>query len=83
MSDIDQRLSSMEEKITKVAETLEIIEGREERRGRILDRLVDDELERDEMYKFVRKHVIGTGTVAAISTVFLILWYAANQWFKT
>jgi ABC-type transport system involved in cytochrome bd biosynthesis fused ATPase/permease subunit len=74
-----QLLTEIRDELATVTEKLAIIEGREARRGKILDRLVDDELQRDEMYLFVRKHVIGTGVVALVSTVFAIMWYA----FKT
>lgn len=81
MTSFDQQLlTEIRDELSTVTEKLAIIEGREARRGKILDRLVDDELQRDEMYLFVRKHVIGTGIIAMVSTVFAIIWYALKTW---
>lgn len=76
---MDTRMAQVEKDVKTILEKMEIADAREQRRGRILDRLVDEEEQRDQLYQKVKSHVIGTGIVGVISMVFAIVWYAAKE----
>lgn len=79
---MEQRLAQLERDVKLILEHVQINEAREKRRGAILDRMVDDELARDELYKDVRKHIYGTGIVALCTTVAAMLFYAVKAWLE-
>jgi hypothetical protein len=76
---MQERMTTVETGLKTILEKLEILEGRESRRGAILDRMIDEELQRDEMYRHIKKHVLGTGIVAMVSMMCAILWYAVTS----
>lgn len=73
---MQERLSTVEAQLATILEKMEILDSREARRGAILDKLIDEEVQRQEMYKHIKKHVLGSGAVAGISMIGAILWYA-------
>lgn len=77
---METRMSNVEQHLKTILEKMEILEARELRRGKVLDKLVDDELERDEVYKSIKKHVFGTGIVMVLSMLGAILWYAFRKY---
>lgn len=77
---MDTRMANVEADVKTIKEKIELQEAREARRGAILDKLIDEEVQRQELYKQIKRHVYGTGIVAAISMACAIMWFGIKSW---
>lgn len=79
---MEKRMDTLEHNVKEILEKLEILDKRESRRGKILDKLVDDEVQRQELYRQVKRHVYGTGIVAILTMLCAMLWFGIKEWIK-
>lgn len=79
---MENRMKNVEDKLDTVLEKMEIIDAREARRGHILDKLIDDEVQRQDMYRSIKKHVYGTGVIGFFTMVGAIIWFGIKAWLE-
>lgn len=52
----------------------------QQRHTPFIDRMMEEEEDRDEMYKSIRSKVIGSGLWAGLSMICAMMWYAVTTW---
>lgn len=78
----EKLLRSVSEKLDRLAEDVNALKVKHERQSPFIDDLMQAEEDRQKLYLEIRSKIIGTGAIAALSTMGAIIWYAAVHWLK-